>query len=1183
MKHLFAPAVLLLTVALTATAQTEPIRIDLGQKGAVVSPNLYGIFFEEISHAGDGGLYAELVQNRGFEEHVLPSGMTYKDGKAFAPDAMNYEHRNNRNWNIPWNLEEKKMTGWRVTGEKATVSGEVIEAPDPLHKNTPHAMQLTIKKVQKGGKAVLTNTGYWGIGLKQGEKYDLRCYVRSAGYKGTITARLVDGTTGRSLGTTTFANKQLRDWTELTATLTADGTAAKGELALEFDKPGTVLVDYVSLFPQATFKGRKNGQRADVAQMLVDLHPRFMRWPGGCIVEGATYENRVKWKETLGDPMTRRGEWDLWGYRATWGMGYHEFLQFCEDLGMDAMFVNNAGMSCSVRNGDFVSSDADMDAVVQDFRDAIDYALADPARNKWAKMRAEAGHPRPFPLKYVEIGNENVGPEYVTHFNYIFKRLKAEYPQITFINTLGHTDRLLEQIPGQYMVDPHWYRDPNFFFANNHLFDDAPRTHDIYVGEYACNGGVGAGNLLAALSEAAFIMGMERNSDVVKMSSYAPLFENENRRDWPCNLIHINSSEVYGRASYYVQQMAAEHRPTYNVFVSETTTAGETAPFAVGTVGLGSYATQCEYRNVKVTTADGKSTSFSPAQFQKQRGEWTVSGDALAQTGNEQLTLSLLPSFSSNDYTLELQARKTGGSEGFFIYYGMDERGRNGYAVNIGGWNNRTSAIQPIRRGRTSDVLGRQVPQTVETGKWYDVKITVTPQLVTLFMDGKEILSAKPASQTRHFCQTGYDEQTGELVIKVVNGTEQPYRRSFAIDGATSVMPTGRVITLSGNAQDENTFDQPTKLAPQTTLYGKFGKQFSYEFAPMSFTIMRVKVEGLSASVQPTGQQERRRGFQRENYAAETPMVHDPVMARDGDTYYIYATGMGIQQMTSKDRKTWTVSRQPVMSVIPSWAADSVPGFGNHVWAPDVIQWHGQWWMAYSCSTFGKNGSAIGLLSSRSLRSNMWKDEGCIVTSHERKRDADGKWTGDNWNAIDPNFVIDDQDTPWLVWGSFWDGIQLARLDSTMHIAKGEVPRTIARRYDTSFKPTEPNPTSRFAGTNAIEAPFIFKHGGYYYLFVSWDYCCRGAKSNYRVAVGRSKNVSGPYLDRTGKDMANGGGTLFLEGDKKQWEAAGHCAAYTFDGEDVFVCHGYSATQNGAAMLIQRPISWTADGWPELK
>jgi len=330
----------------------------------------------------------------------------------------------------------------------------------------------------------------------------------------------------------------------------------------------------------------------------------------------------------------------------------------------------------------------------------------------------------------------------------------------------------------------------------------------------------------------------------------------------------------------------------------------------------------------------------------------------------------------------------------------------------------------------------------------------------------------------------------------------------------------------------------------------------------------------LSTVFLTSAAQGQRRNDQRGVFATETPMVHDPVMAREGDTYYLYATGMGIQQMTSKDRKTWTASRNPVITNIPSWTADSVPGFRNHVWAPDVIQWRGRWWLAYSCSTFGRNGSAIGLLSNSSLSTNTWKDEGCIVTSREKR---------DNWNAIDPNFVIDDNDTPWLVWGSFWDGIQLARLDSTMHIAKGVKPRTIARRYDPNYKPSEPNPTSRFAGTNAIEAPFIFKHGGNYYLFVSWDYCCRGAQSNYRVAVGRSKTVEGPYLDRAGIDMVNGGGLLFLEGDKKEWEAAGHSAAYTFDGQDVFICHGYSATQNGAALLIQRPISWTADGWPELK
>ncbi len=310
-----------------------------------------------------------------------------------------------------------------------------------------------------------------------------------------------------------------------------------------------------------------------------------------------------------------------------------------------------------------------------------------------------------------------------------------------------------------------------------------------------------------------------------------------------------------------------------------------------------------------------------------------------------------------------------------------------------------------------------------------------------------------------------------------------------------------------------------------------------------------------------------------QSFSTDTPMVHDPVMAYEDSTYHIFATGMGIQHMTSKDRKTWTVKAEPVMTVIPKWTQDSVPGFRNHVWAPDVIKWHGRWWLSYSCSTFGKNGSSIGLLSTRSLSFPIWNDEGCIVTSKSKR---------DNWNAIDPNFIIDDNDQPWLTWGSFWDGIQLARLDSTMHIAAGEKPRTIARRYSKGFKPSEPNPTSKFAGTNAIEAPFIFKHGGYYYLFVSWDYCCRGAKSNYRVAVGRSKNVEGPYLDRNGKDMAEGGGNLFLEGDKKDFEAAGHCAAYTFNGEDIFICHGYSIAHQGASILIQRPIHWTADGWPEI-
>ena len=1158
---------LLLAFAFNAAAQESPITIDLGQRGAAVSPYLYGIFFEEINHAGDGGLYAELVQNRGFEEHVLPSSMTYENGRAQAIDSPNYEHRNNRNWNIPWNIEQKKMLGWKVTGEGATVKGEVVEVKKPLHKNTPHAMQLRITKVNKGGKALLTNSGYWGMGLKRGERYDLRFYVQSADFKGDIVARISNSEDGASLGEITFRNKSLKDWTELTGTFTSSGTAPKGQLSIEFGSKGTVLVDYVSLFPRNTFKGRKNGQRADVAQMLVDMHHRFMRWPGGCIVEGATYENRVKWKETLGDPMTRRGEWDVWGYRATWGMGYHEFLQFCEDLQMDAMFVNNAGMSCSVRNGDFVNSDEDMEAVVQDFRDAIDYALADPATNPWAKLRAEAGHPRPFPLKYVEIGNENVGPEYVKHFNYIFNKLKAEYPQIIFINTLGHTDPLLQQIPGKYMVDPHWYRNPDFFFNNNHLFDHAPRTHEIYVGEYACNMGVGAGNLLAALSEAAFIMGMERNSDVVKMSSYAPLFENENHRDWPTNLIHINSSQVFGRASYYVQQMMAENRPTYNVFVSEPTTVSEEQEFVPGGVGLGSYATQCEFKDISLTTAEGN-LSLAPSQFATKRGQWDVEQGTLRQTSNQTLTLAQLPDFKGDTYTLELKARKTGGNEGFFIYYGLDENGRNGYVANIAGWNNQTTAFQPIVRGRTNDVLGRRAQQTVETGHWYNIKLEVTPKEAILYVDGQRITSARPLTPTRHFCQTGYDEQTGELVIKVVNGTDKPYRRTFSIKGANTVAPTGRVITLSGDANDENTFEQPTKLSPRTSLFGKFDKEFDYEFEPMSLTIMRVKT-----SVPQRG----RWGFDPRH-----PDVHDPVMAKGEDgRYYIFSTGMGVGVMSSADMQEWK-HESSVLNPIPQWAIDSVRGYRGHTWAPDISHHNGLWHLYYSCSTFGKNGSAIGHAVNKTLDPRSpefkWEDRGMVIASHRRI---------DDFNAIDPNLVVDGKGQPYLTFGSFWDGIQMVRLSKKDFQTPEGRPFTISRRVGRKLTMQELNDVRNWtveggdtieAGENAVEAPFIYRRGKYYYLFVSFDYCCRGAGSTYNTVYGRSENITGPYIDQKGRPMEKGGG-IRLYGPDDQNFGIGHCAVYDFDGQPYFVAHAYEKAQNGRAKLFVRPLKFDKDGW----
>ena len=305
---------------------------------------------------------------------------------------------------------------------------------------------------------------------------------------------------------------------------------------------------------------------------------------------------------------------------------------------------------------------------------------------------------------------------------------------------------------------------------------------------------------------------------------------------------------------------------------------------------------------------------------------------------------------------------------------------------------------------------------------------------------------------------------------------------------------------------------------------------------------------------------------QRRAFSTDTAMVHDPVMAYDHGLYYMMSTGHGIQLMTSPDRKTWTMVPHGVITDIPVWPHDSVPEFKRHIWAPDLLKWHGKWWLTYSCSSFAKNTSAIGLMCADTLSADThWEDCGPVVCSKRLR---------DNWNAIDSNIIIDEDDQPWMTWGSFWGGIQLARLDSTLHLAQPRQQKVIAARFSPALQ-SEP-------GVNAIEAPFIFRHGNYYYLFVSFDFCCRGMESTYHVAVGRSKQVDGPYLDATGKDLAKGGGTVVIEGDKKVFEAVGHSAAYHFGDTDLFICHGYAIDKGGASILVQRRIVWTEDGWPTL-
>ncbi len=305
--------------------------------------------------------------------------------------------------------------------------------------------------------------------------------------------------------------------------------------------------------------------------------------------------------------------------------------------------------------------------------------------------------------------------------------------------------------------------------------------------------------------------------------------------------------------------------------------------------------------------------------------------------------------------------------------------------------------------------------------------------------------------------------------------------------------------------------------------------------------------------------------------------VHDPVMAKQNDTYYLFCTGRGISVWSSKDMKEWK-REQPVFQEPPQWAVEAVPGFRGHFWAPDISFFNGKYYLYYSVSAFGKNTSCIGLATNKTIDPAdpefKWTDHGKVIQSFPGET---------NWNAIDPNLVVAGDGTPYLSFGSFWDGLKLVKLNSEATAPAEDINAipTIASRKKL---PTDPNPPAidnnpKDAGGNAIEAPFIFKKGNYYYLFASIDYCCKGKNSTYKMIVGRSETIPGPYIDKNGKPMATGGGTILLQGNEK-WHGVGHNSAYTFHGIDYIVFHGYDADDEGKSKLIIKKLDWDSEGWP---
>ena len=818
------------------------VTVDLAAKSTAIPSNLYGIFYEEINHAGDGGLYAELVRNRGFEDANLPPACI-RDGDFITPPRTpHFDTGQPSNWRLRWDSTDPHP-GWSLQTGNGAAGTIALVVDRPLNDATPHALQIDVTSVGVGGRGpALVNEGYWGMGVKAGDSYRLRFFARTEGPT-EISAALV-APDGKSIGTRAVAITGA--WRQYETVIVASVTEPKARLALTFGRTGRTWIDMVSLFPLKTFKNRPNGLRPDLAQVVADLKPGFIRGPGGCFAEGITVESRPQWKRSIGPLETRTGTYSPWGYWSTDGFGYHEFLQFAEDIGADALWVVNVGVACSFRSGTFLP-DADLPALIQDTLDAIEYAIG-PRTSKWGAERAKNGHPAPFPLKYIEIGNEQQGARYGQRVAMFNKAIKAKYPQIkvalsSWISGLDR--RAIDAVGPIDIIDEHAYKALNWSIENFDSFAAYKREGwDLYIGEFATNAGVGRGNWIAALNDAAYMMSVEKNTDLVKMASYAPLLENVNRRDWEVNMIHFDSSRIFARATYYVQQLFAQHLPTAALKTAVEYSPNGPKPIT-GRVGVGTWNTAAEFRDFKVER-DGRvvhqsdfggagARGWAPVSGRGQggRGTWSVQEGAYRQAGNA-IAFSFLDGSDGQDATISVRARKISGAEGFLVF-GGDIDGRR-VQWNVAGWGNTQSAIQA-----SDAIVGRAVRGGIETGRWYDLRLEIRGRTVRGFLDGQLLNEATYPRVDTVLAIAGRDSRNGDVIIKALNTGPDAAAMTFDLAGAASVASTGRMTVLASlSPLDENSFDAPTKIVPVTTTVSGLGRTFTRTLPPYSLSILRV-------------------------------------------------------------------------------------------------------------------------------------------------------------------------------------------------------------------------------------------------------------------------------------------------------------------------------------------------------
>jgi len=547
------------------SAAPASLTVQVSKPGAAVNKNMYGLFFEDINFAADGGLYPELVKN-----------------KSFETDA--------------------RLIGWKALQGAANLDAYTVRNEQGISQTNSHYLRLTTR-AGATGEAGIENEGFRGMGVKAGEGYTLSLYARRGpGSVAGLTAVLV-GEKGEVLAQAPLTGFGA-GWQKYTAVLKPNATQAKAHLKLVLNGQGTVDLDVVSLFPQDTWNKRPNGLRTDLVQLLKDMKPGFLRFPGGCIVEGRTLSERYQWKETIGDVASRSPLVNRWNmefkhrstpdYYQSFGLGFFEYFQLSEDIGAEPLPILNVGMACQFNSGELApmgsastkggpnaptpaagTGDPSLDIFIQDALDLIEFANG-PVSSPWGAKRAAMGHPAPFNLKMIGVGNEQWGPQYLERYEPFAKAVKAKYPQIDLVSSAGPSpdgelfdkaSQRLGELKAEY-VDEHYYALPQWFRDNVGRYDKYARTGPkIFAGEYAAQSVAIASpdnknTWDCAISEAAFMTGLERNADVVGMASYAPLFAHVDAWQWTPDMIWFDNLNSYGSPSYYVQKLYALNKGT---------------------------------------------------------------------------------------------------------------------------------------------------------------------------------------------------------------------------------------------------------------------------------------------------------------------------------------------------------------------------------------------------------------------------------------------------------------------------------------------------------------------------------------------------------------------------------------------------------------------------------------------